>query len=320
MGSIWILLMPLNTMNRMKYSLSYLILSSLLLLFSCKKSSDAPLPADEIRSNCVQGASPVKKVLFLGIDGCRTDALLAANSPALDSLMAHSIVNFNTDRGPYTVSCPGWSTLLHGVWPDKHGVFSNDISNLNYGKYLDIFHYLRLHNPSYSLATISHWDNFLRLTTEEDYAQPVESDLEVKDKALELLQNCNPDVVLLHFDDVDETGHSSGFSPSNPEYIQAIQTIGGHIQQLLDAIHQREVNLGEQWMVVVVTDHGGSGTGHGGQDDLPETRFVFQIVHIPGIPHTEIPNARNVDIAPSIFKYLEIQPDSSWEWDGIPVF
>ncbi|MBX7182293.1 MAG: alkaline phosphatase family protein [Bacteroidia bacterium] len=292
-----------------------------LFLGACTKSdSSDSLPSDEIRSDCVQGASPVKKVLFLGIDGCRTDAMLAAHAPALDTLMAHSIVNFNTDRGPYTVSCPGWSTLLHGVWPNKHGVTSNDISNLNYGKYLDIFHYLRLHNPSYSLATISHWDNFLRLTTEEDYAQPVESDLEVKDKALELLQNCNPDVLLLHFDDVDETGHSSGFSPSNPEYIQAIQTVGGHIQQLMDAIHQRELTKGEQWMVVVVTDHGGNGTSHGDQDDLPETRYVFQIVRIPGIPHNELANARNVDILPSIFKYLEIQPDSTWEWDGLPLF
>lgn len=288
-------------------------------LASCKKESD-DLPADEIKSNCVQGISPIKKVLFIGIDGCRTDALLAAHSPALDTLMAQGIVNYHTDRGPYTVSCPGWSTLLHGVWPDKHGVTSNDISNLNYGKYLDIFHYMRLHNPGYSLATISNWGNFLRLTTMEDYAQSVDSDAKVKDKALYVLNTCTPDVLLLHFDEVDEEGHDSGFSPNNPDYIHAIQEVGGYVESILDTIRYREMTLGEQWMIIVVTDHGGNGTGHGDQDDLPETRFVFEIIRIPGIPPTELMNARNVDILPSLFKYMEIPTDSSWEWDGIPLF
>jgi predicted AlkP superfamily pyrophosphatase or phosphodiesterase len=304
---------------RYKLSFFYIFLFSAANLCSCKKVSNE-LPFDEIKFNCVQGISPVKKVLFIGIDGCRTDALLAAHTSSLDTLMAHGIVNYHTDRGPYTVSCPGWSTLLHGVWPDKHGVTSNDISNLNYGKYLDIFHYMRLQNPNYSLATISNWGNFLRLTTEEDYAQSVDSDVEVKDKALYVLNTCTPDVLLLHFDEVDEEGHDSGFSPSNPDYINAIQDVGGYVKTIMDTIHYREITFGEQWMVVVVTDHGGNGTGHGDQDDLPETRFVFEIIRIPGIPHNELQNASNVDILPSIFKYMEIEPDSTWDWDGLPLF
>jgi len=296
-----------------------IVILSLFSITSCKKKSD-DLPADEIKTNCIQGVSSVKKVLFIGIDGCRTDALLAAHSPALEGLMEQGLVNFHTDRGPYTVSCPGWSTLLHGVWPDKHGVTSNNISNLNYGKFHDLFYYMRQHNPGYSLATISNWDNFLRLTSNEDYAQPVNSDAEVKDKALYVLNNCTPDVLLLHFDKVDEEGHNSGFSPQNPYYLHAIQEVGDYVQTIMGTIHYREQTFGEQWMVVVATDHGGSGTRHGGQDELSETRYVFQILKVPGQPHSELANARNVDILPSIFKYMDIQVDSSWEWDGIPLF
>ena len=274
------------------------------LVSSCKKE-DEPLPADEIRSNCVTGVSPQKKVLLIGIDGCRTDALLAAHSAALDSLMAHAWFNGYCDRGPFTVSGPGWSTILHGVFPDKHGVTSNDFPPTRYDEWPDMFHYLRLWNPNLSLATVSHWDNFLRISSQEDYALPVSSDAEVRDQALYLLNNCTPDVLLLHFDDVDAAGHDDGFSPNVPAYMQAIRQTGEYVNDIMQAVQAREQQYGEEWLVWVVTDHGGNGTGHGGQDNLPETRYVFLMGRLPGMPYTSLPSASNADVLPTTMHYLQ---------------
>lgn len=296
---------------------SFLVIT-LVSLSQCKK--EERLNPDEIKNNCRNETSLVRKVLFIGIDGCRTDAFLVAKSATFDSLMAHAYVNFNCDRGPCTVSAPGWSTLLHGVFPSKHGVTSNDLSNLNYGMYHDLFYYMRQANPDFSLATVSHWDNFLRLTTNEDYAQNVATDGEVKDKALYLLESCVPDVLLLHFDEVDDAGHQSGFSPGNAEYINAIRKVEGYTSEIMQSIQMREQTYGEEWMVVIVTDHGGEGTSHGGQDHLDVTRYVFEIVRLPGASRTDIPIATNVDIMPTILKYMNVSVEPAWSLDGSSLF
>ena len=65
---------------------------------------------------------PTKKVLILGIDGLRPDALIAANTPNVDRLLENGCFSAEAQTGQYTVSGPGWSSLLTGVWWSKHGV------------------------------------------------------------------------------------------------------------------------------------------------------------------------------------------------------
>jgi predicted AlkP superfamily pyrophosphatase or phosphodiesterase len=297
-----------------------LLISVFLFWFSSCKKEDESLPADEIRTNCRQGVSPVKKVLFIGIDGCRTDAFLSAHSPGIDSVLVHAYFNGYCDRGPNTVSAPGWSTLLHGVFPAKHGVTSNDFPPTNYAQWPDIFPYLRQWNAALSLATVSHWDNFLRITTEEDYALPVNTDAEVRDQAIYLLNECTPDMLLLHFDDVDAAGHDDGFSPSVGSYMQAIRQTGIYIADIMQVVEAREQQYGEEWLVWIVTDHGGTGTGHGNQDNIPETRYVFLAGRLPGKPHTLLPSATNADVLPTTMHYFGADSLIPSGTDGIVLF
>src|SRR5262245_55870584 len=75
---------------------------------------------------------PASRVWFIGMDGVRTDALLAAKVPNLQKLIANGAFSQQTTiLGPRehkadTISGPGWSNLLTGVWPDKHGVLNNE--------------------------------------------------------------------------------------------------------------------------------------------------------------------------------------------------
>ena len=63
------------------------ILIVLLLLSSC---ADRFNPRKEIITTCKPGTEAVRKVLFIGLDGVRTDALQLANTPAIDSLIQRS--------------------------------------------------------------------------------------------------------------------------------------------------------------------------------------------------------------------------------------
>lgn len=261
------------------------------------------------------------KILFIGLDGCRTDAFLAANTPNFDSLAAGGIRCWNVDRGPYTVSVPGWSTILHGVFPAKHGLTENSFEGNKYAQYPDLFKMVRKVHANWQLFSLTNWSDFMKITSEDTYCQSFSDNAGVAAKAVDVLMNDSPDIVLLHFDDPDETGHNSGFSPGNPEYIAAIEKMDMYAGTILSAVHQREQVLGEDWMIVVCTDHGGEGKSHGDQDTLPQTRFVFFIVSGKNVPSFEktTPTA-NTDLLPTMLKYLDVPVDSSSGLDGVALF
>ena len=79
-----------------------------------------------------------KKLLFIGIDGCRPDALTQAQTPNIDELINGGVyINdaLCSINGQPTVSGPGWSTMITGVWFDKHGVSDNSFSGSNFDEY-----------------------------------------------------------------------------------------------------------------------------------------------------------------------------------------
>src|SRR4051794_3262208 len=75
------------------------------------------------------GAEPMRrKILIIGMDGLRPDALLAAHIPNLRGLIAHGTFAANASADSITRSGPGWAGVFTGVWHDKNGVRSNLIS------------------------------------------------------------------------------------------------------------------------------------------------------------------------------------------------
>lgn len=286
----------------MKNSKRYLFFFSFgVLLVGCV---DKFKPKKEIKTECPQGVEPIKKVLFIGWDGVRSDALIAANTPNLDSLLYQSKYSFHVDRGPFTVSTPGWSTVLHGVWPAKHGLTENSFKKNNYDSYPDIFTILRKTKSKLGLATLSNWDAFLQITEEETYAQRFDNDPAMTYEAMNLIQTCTPDMMLMHFDYPDATGHDFGFSPNSIEYLASIEISDYYLGLILEQIKSRELLHNEQWMVILTTDHGGNGTGHGGQDELNETRFVWYVVRTPEFTNVNLPNGESVDLLPTMLKWL----------------
>lgn len=291
------------------------------LIFISVSCGDKFQPKKEIRTDCTIGSEPIRKVLFVGWDGVRTDALLAANTPCIDSLLLHSYYNWNTDRGDYTVSVPGWSTILHGVWPSKHGLTDNTFGANQYSQFPDLFTLAKRLKPNLSVANLSNWDDFLRITENENYAQRYNTDMELKNDAIKVLNSCTPDIMTLHFDNPDVFGHDSGFSPTNQSYLDAITLSDAYLAEIMNVIKQREASLNEEWLVVISTDHGGEGTGHGNQYELPQTRYVWSILRRPDLAtSTELQNVNSVDLLPTMLNWLNIPVQASWNIDGVVLF
>jgi|GEM_PF-2034129 len=260
-----------------------------------------------------------RRVLVIGIDGARVDSLLAAETPNLDRLANEGAYSYSAQcsLGQPTVSGPDWSSLLTGVWANKHSVSNNSFTAPNYGAYPHFFSRLRQARPDAYLATIVNWSpiNTIILTNESFKLSGL-SDSRVATEAACHLRSAGPDVLFLHFDNMDATGHASGFHPGNVNYLAAFNQLDAQIGTVLEAVRQRETELGEEWLVCVVSDHGGTAGGsHGGQspDELNVPFFLNGCAVVPG----QLPSPiENVDLMPTILTYLDVPIYPGWNLDG----
>ncbi|MGH1437666.1 MAG: alkaline phosphatase family protein [Lewinella sp.] len=218
-----------------------------------------------------------KKVLIIGIDGVRSDALVAANTPEIDGLIETAIYSPDALNDDITISGPGWSAILCGVWSEKHLVTGNNFSGNDYSTYPSFIQRAEDFDSNLHTVSFCHWgpinDNIV--ADAADFKLNFGSDQEVADQAANYLAVNDPDIVFLHFDDVDHAGHGSGFSPDNPAYITAIETVDVLVGQVQDALENRATYEEEDWLILITTDHGGQGTSHGGTSFTEENVFVI---------------------------------------------
>lgn len=270
-------------------------------------------------------AGPSKHVLIIGIDGVRSDALQAAGTPNLDALIAAGAVSYDAFAGgvlgtvsqAQSSSGPGWTSILTGVWADKHGVKDNSFKGRNFENYPHFYQRIREANPTATLASIVQWepiDSLIVAPASTDYRATGQA---VADKAVAYLAANDPVVLFLHFDDVDHAGHHSGFSTTNTEYLAAISQADQDVGKVLAAIHERPKHADEEWLVLVTTDHGGIQKGHGGQSAVERT--VFMIASGGGVTHRVIsPGPGLTAIAPTVLTYLGIPINPAWGWESLP--
>lgn len=298
------------------------------------------------------------KVLVVGMDGLRFDRLplpqpsAAVNpvplrspstAPVLHGLMAsgaygssllpYGEVDGQAENGPptsmaHTDSGPGWSSVLTGVWPDRHGVTGNDFAGADYAGYPDFLSRAGIVRRGLRTAAAVSWPALVRRGTlgravgrrvryngeSRGYER---ADRLVARTALRWLTKDDPDVVFVYFGATDEAGHATG--PLSPAYDEALLAQDTHLGRLLDALGARRVDPGradERWTVLVTTDHGHLDTGgHGG--DTRAEREVFVVLAEPGTAGgTRLDTPRLVDIAPTVLDRLGIPVDPAWGLQG----
>lgn len=255
-------------------------------------------------------------VLLIGIDGCRPDALLAAKAPHLHGLIKTGAFSDKAQTGEITISGPGWSSMLTGVWLSKHGVRDNKFENANLERYPHFFRRLKQVKPKAYTVSLTHWPGIAQhIVRDADVSTIIPRDSLVVEAALKVLQERDPDVLFVHFDEVDGAGHKHGFHPKTPQYTRAIEQTDSYVGRLLKGLRERKKADNEDWLILVSTDHGGSEKSHG--NNTPEHRTIFVIVNGAGVvPGVIEPPPGVVDVAATALAHLEIPLDPKWEFDG----
>ncbi|MFB8085806.1 alkaline phosphatase family protein [Streptomyces sp. NPDC055992] len=270
-------------------------------------------------------AARTPKVLVIGLDGALLGRIKDASTPHLDALMAGGVTaasRIYADPLAPTLSGPGWSTILTGVWPDKHLVKDNAFTGHAFARYPDFLTRVERAKPALSTYAVSSWapitDTVFSSAVDTRVSTPsAEYDTGTTSRAVAELGGGDRDAVFVHLDNIDHAGHSYGAASS--QYLTAIQTADAQVGRILAAVTGRSTYASEDWLIMVTADHGHTDAGgHGGNTD-PE-RQTFLIAKGGTITAgTTRYDIKMPDVAASALAHLGITIDAAWGLDGRPL-
>ena len=280
-----------------------------------------------------EGSRGAPKVLLIGIDGVRPDVLAEVPTPNIDALAAAGWYTAEARTTTPSVSGPSWSSMLTGVWPEKHGVTNNNFTGRDYARYPSFL--TRAEQARPELATFAALD-WLPLAHLPDDPVPLlpptidtritldgykhgwaEADGMVTAQAVEHLTQADPDALFVYLGNPDETSHRHG--SIGVEYRDAIALSDRQVGMLMEAVRARPTYAGEDWLVLISTDHGRRADGgHGGNS--PEEMTIFILASGGATADWPPPGpAFIVDVAATALDHLGIGLDPAWGLDGRPL-
>jgi hypothetical protein len=257
----------------------------------------------------------IQHVIIISIDGLRPDALFAADAPTLDSLIARGAYCPNAQTVKISETLPSHASMLSGMIPEKHGILWGvpymGWPGMNGSTLLSVAHAAGL---STAMVFGKEKLNYLVLpnSVDELYGADVH-DPEVKDWAIKLIQAGLPNILFIHFPDVDRVGHAYGWM--SPNQLQAITFVDGLIGEIVATLEDNgDLN---STLLIVTADHGGHGLRHG--DDSAIDRTIPWLAVGPGVPQgiTLTTTINTYDTAATALYALKLPIPK--EWDGQPV-
>ena len=309
-------------MNRPRVQLSpsraTLAALALTTLLSCAPADRAP-----------QAPPLTPKVLLIGLDGVRPDVLADVATPNIDALAAAGSFTDHARTGLPSVSGPGWSSMLNGAWPEKHGVTDNDFTGKRYDLYPDFLTRIEQVRPELHTFAVADWkplvwaeDGMPTISDAVDDKHVLdgyeigwpEGDAQSVDLALGALGDPDMDALFVYLGNPDEVSHEA--NSIGVEYREAIARADEQVGRIVSAVRSRPTYAQEDWLILMSTDHGRTSEGgHGG--DTPEERTIFFLASGPSaMVGTPADTVFIVDVPVTALAHLGIPADPSWNLDG----
>ena len=261
-----------------------------------------------------------KHVIFIGVDGLSPDGVRQASTPALDRLMNEGSYSLSARGVRPTSSSPNWGSMLMGAAPEQHGVTSNgwredrqpyppNTKVGNRGWFPTIFDIIQDQQPDMEVGTVYHWQGFQNLFNREtpDYEMHGRTEEITTQIAIDYIVEERPNYLFIHLDHVDAAGHRDGHG--SDAYYESVSKADSLIGLILSALDE---TFGQEYVVMVSSDHGGVGYGHGG-DSLAEIEIPW-IISGKGVREgLDLQSRINTFDSPSMAAYLlGIQQPQAW--------
>ncbi|QZT65576.1 alkaline phosphatase family protein [Mycolicibacterium austroafricanum] len=281
-------------------------------------------------------ADETPNVLLIGVDGTNLSRVLAnpATTTNFFSLMQNGTTAASTIVGHTTISNPSWSSILTGAWGEKTGVINNVFTPWTYEKWPTVFTQLETLDGDIVTTSIANWnvisgiadsglgaDTVVNVSQVEGDTNWLLTDDEVGDLTEAAIAAASADAanfMFSYFVGVDENGHLYG--GDSPEYAAALANFDRNLGEILQAVSTWEAATGEQWTIIMVTDHGHQaqkGLGHGFQS--PDETSTFVIASNPELFGEGVINLEYsiVDVTPTVLSLFGFEPAE--DADGVPL-
>ena len=176
-----------------------------------------------------------RKVLIIGIDGCRGDAIVAANTPTLDGLRLSGLATLEGNTHPPTWSGTGWSSMLTGVWEQKHKVVDNTFAGQQFGTWPHFFARLKQSSPQAYTASLVNWEPIHKyIVSSADLVKTtpnsniyIDGDVESARLACDLLRDKDPAALFVYFGQVELPVALEGAAAA---IVEAAEVMGGRFR------------------------------------------------------------------------------------------
>ena len=265
-------------------------------------------------------AQQIEHVIVIGVDGMSPDGVQHAVTPNMDKMIKSGAFTVHARNVLPTSSSPNWASMIMGAGPAQHGITSNDwqldnhqlppVEKTEAGIFPTIFWLIKQDDPKAKTGAIYQWADFGRLFEKSavDRDTTFKNENKIVDEAARYILEEKPKFLFVHLDHVDGAGHKFGHGTAR--YYGAVAVADKLMGKILSALNQAEIE--EKTLVIVSADHGGKGTGHGGES-MEEVEIPILMLG-PGVRSKfEITDATNIyDIASTVAYVFGIEQPQAW--------
>jgi predicted AlkP superfamily pyrophosphatase or phosphodiesterase len=277
----------------------------------------ALLPA-QVRPDDSTGIA-AEHFIIIGVDGLSVAGVANTRSSHMHALMERGAWTLRARGVMPTLSSPNWASMIMGAGPEQHGVTSNGYFTNMFeiqpvcrdaaGLFPTIFEVLRSTRPTSKIAVFHDWGGFSHLVESNvpDVIRHEKGAAHTVAAAVKYWRAEQPTLMFIHLDNVDHTGHDSGWQ--GREYYRAVEEADGYIGQVIDMLE--ETRRFDRTLVLVSSDHGGKGHGHG-KNSLIEIQIPW-ILAGAGVRPGELQQPVNTfDTAATVAWAFGLQPPDCW--------
>jgi predicted AlkP superfamily pyrophosphatase or phosphodiesterase len=213
----------------------------------------------------------------------RPEALDQAAAPTLHALRAGGAYSPQAKAVLPSDTLANHASMLGGMTPEKHGVIWNfytpELGKVKGPTLFSVAHEAGL-RTAFVTGKFKMDHLILPNSVDQLVYDPADlNDQQVKERAVELIRGGLPQVLFIHFPDVDRAGHESGWMSANQ--LQTLARVDGYVGEIVAALEAG--GYLPQTLLIVTADHGGGSDGTHGSD-LPEDTTVPWLAVGPGVP------------------------------------
>lgn len=212
----------------------------------------------------------VKHVILIGCDGLGAQAIPEGNMPELKKLMKQGSWSLSARTVLPSSSAVNWASMLMGAGPTEHGFTEwgskvpeiEPVTKTKYGLFPSIFSVVRDQKLDAKTAVVYTWEGIKYLIEQDaiDFVATGADDF-TADTAATLIKREKPLLTFIHFSAPDDKLHNDGFM--SPAYNEELKNVDRRIGEIVKAV--KEAGIADQTIIMVTSDHGGAGKGHGGK-------------------------------------------------------